>query len=559
MVEEDRNGWLAVSDVTVSVGTVTSGFDVDDVDFANTELGSIAGTKFEDADGDGTTTGDQTALAGWNIYLFDSDPGPNPDITQADFGTTTDVNGDYSFDNLVPGTYWVVEEDRNGWLAVSDVTVSVGTVTSGFDVDDVDFANTELGSIAGTKFEDADGDGTTTGDQTALAGWNIYLFDSDPGPNPDITQADFGTTTDVNGDYSFDNLVPGTYWVVEEDRNGWLAVSDVTVSVGTVTSGFDVDDVDFANTELGSIAGTKFEDADGDGTTTGDQTALAGWNIYLFDSDPGPNPDITQADFGTTTDVNGDYSFDNLVPGTYWVVEEDRNGWLAVSDVTVSVGTVTSGFDVDDVDFANTELGSIAGTKFEDADGDGTTTGDQTALAGWNIYLFDSDPGPNPDITQADFGTTTDVNGDYSFDNLVPGTYWVVEEDRNGWLAVSDVTVSVGTVTSGFDVDDVDFANTELGSIAGTKFEDADGDGTTTGDQTALAGWNIYLFDSDPGAQPRYHPGRLWYHHRRQRRLQLRQPCPRHLLGGRGRQERLAGCQRCHGQRWYGHLGLRCR
>ena len=259
MVEEDRNGWLAVSDVTVSVGTVTSGFDVDDVDFANTELGSIAGTKFEDADGDGTTTGDQTALAGWNIYLFDSDPGPNPDITQADFGTTTDVNGDYSFDNLVPGTYWVVEEDRNGWLAVSDVTVSVGTVTSGFDVDDVDFANTELGSIAGTKFEDADGDGTTTGDQTALAGWNIYLFDSDPGPNPDITQADFGTTTDVNGDYSFDNLVPGTYWVVEEDRNGWLAVSDVTVSVGTVTSGFDVDDVDFANTELGSIAGTKFE------------------------------------------------------------------------------------------------------------------------------------------------------------------------------------------------------------------------------------------------------------------------------------------------------------
>ena len=407
-----------------------------------------------------------------------------------------------SFTNLAPGTYWVVEETQSGWFNVSDVTVSVGTVTSGFDVDDVDFVNTAYGSIEGTKFEDADGDGTTTGDQTGEAGWTIYLFDSDPGPTPDVTQADDSTTTDSNGDYSFTNLAPGTYWVVEETQSGWFNVSDVTVSVGTVTSGFDVDDVDFVNTAYGSIEGTKFEDADGDGTTTGDQTGEAGWTIYLFDSDPGPTPDVTQADDSTTTDSNGDYSFTNLAPGTYWVVEETQSGWFNVSDVTVSVGTVTSGFDVDDVDFVNTAYGSIEGTKFEDADGDGTTTGDQTGEAGWTIYLFDSDPGPTPDVTQADDSTTTDSNGDYSFTNLAPGTYWVVEETQSGWFNVSDVTVSVGTVTSGFDVDDVDFVNTAYGSIEGTKFEDADGDGTTTGDQTGEAGWTIYLFDSDPGPTP---------------------------------------------------------
>ena len=484
MVEETQSGWFNVSDVTVSVGTVTSGFDVDDVDFVNTAYGSIEGTKFatDGTDQAGPSTC-STAIRGQPQMSRRPMTAPPPTAM-----VTT------SFTNLAPGTYWVVEETQSGWFNVSDVTVSVGTVTSGFDVDDVDFVNTAYGSIEGTKFEDADGDGTTTGDQTGEAGWTIYLFDSDPGPTPDVTQADDSTTTDSNGDYSFTNLAPGTYWVVEETQSGWFNVSDVTVSVGTVTSGFDVDDVDFVNTAYGSIEGTKFEDADGDGTTTGDQTGEAGWTIYLFDSDPGPTPDVTQADDSTTTDSNGDYSFTNLAPGTYWVVEETQSGWFNVSDVTVSVGTVTSGFDVDDVDFVNTAYGSIEGTKFEDADGDGTTTGDQTGEAGWTIYLFDSDPGPTPDVTQADDSTTTDSNGDYSFTNLAPGTYWVVEEDRNGWTAISAVTVSVGTVTSGFDVDDVDFVNFEDFDITGYKWGDVNGNGAwDEGAGAGLSEWTIVI------------------------------------------------------------------
>ena len=311
--------------------------------------------------------------------------------------------------------------------------------------------------FTGYKWHDLDGDGVWDDGEGALSGWQInytieytitYKGNQTNNP-PETFEQTFSVTTDEFGQYTltvptftnkdiasieytltvFETLQdPGTWYNTYGgffDTNLAMAVNPTVLNFTDADidgSGSEIDRdgdfgvaeaLNFGNTAYGSIEGTKFEDADGDGTTTGDQTGEAGWTIYLFDSDPGPTPDVTQADDSTTTDSNGDYSFTNLAPGTYWVVEETQSGWFNVSDVTVSVGTVTSGFDVDDVDFVNTAYGSIEGTKFEDADGDGTTTGDQTGEAGWTIYLFDSDPGPTPDVTQADDSTTTDSNGDY--------------------------------------------------------------------------------------------------------------------------------------------------
>ena len=291
----------------------------------------------------------------------------------------------------------------------------------------------------------------------------------------------------------------------------------------------------------GSISGTVLEDTDGDGV--GD-TPLAGVTVELLDgngdpidSDPG-TPGVQPTT--TTTDANGDYSFNNLLPGDYQVEETNPVGFQDVSeaDGEFDGGDDTDGGDngiVNNIpvvldpgendegnDFVDEEPGSISGTVLEDTDGDGV--GD-TPLAGVTVELLDgngdpidSDPG-TPGVQPTT--TTTDANGDYSFNNVSPGDYQVEETNPVGFQDVSeaDGEFDGGDDTDGGDngiVNNIpvvldpgendegnDFVDEEPGSISGTVLEDTDGDGV--GD-TPLAGVTVELLDgngdpidSDPG------------------------------------------------------------
>jgi hypothetical protein len=67
----------------------------------------------------------------------------------------------------------------------------------------------------------------------------------------------------------------------------------------------------------------------------------------------------------------------------------------------------------------------INGTKFEDLNGNGRFDGDERGLSGWVIRLkLDGREISN---------TTTDDSGRYSFTNLEPGKYTVVEDQDAGW------------------------------------------------------------------------------------------------------------------------------
>ena len=75
----------------------------------------------------------------------------------------------------------------------------------------------------------------------------------------------------------------------------------------------------------------------------------------------------------------------------------------------------------------------------------------EPGLEGWTIQLQD---GNGQLITTA----TTNVNGDYGFDDLDPGTYRVREVQQAGWLQTT-VDPDDVTVVSGQDVNDIDFGN----------------------------------------------------------------------------------------------------
>ncbi|MDP6153446.1 MAG: SdrD B-like domain-containing protein, partial [Phycisphaeraceae bacterium] len=100
------------------------------------------------------------------------------------------------------------------------------------------------------------------------------------------------------------------------------------------------------------------------------------------------------------------------------------------------------------------ELVTIAGVKFEDQDGDGVKDQGEPGLEGWTIQLQD---GNGQLITTA----TTDVNGDYGFDDLGPGTHRIREVLQQGWTQTTADPSDIVT-TSGQDVSAIDFGNFEL-------------------------------------------------------------------------------------------------
>jgi len=115
-----------------------------------------------------------------------------------------------------------------------------------------------------------------------------------------------------------------------------------------------------------------------------------------------------------------------------WDIPPNRSG---PADVTVRVADGRGGFDEQsftiDVRFAGT--GEIRGTKFLDADNNGQrspNSSGEPGLADWIIYLDQNQNGVR-DVGER--FTVTHENGEYEFEGLAPGTYYVREEVNAGW------------------------------------------------------------------------------------------------------------------------------
>jgi hypothetical protein len=148
-----------------------------------------------------------------------------------------------------------------------------------------------------------------------------------------------------------------------------------------------------------SVSGYKFNDLDGDGVwDQPDEPSLAGWTIALLHADS-LNPTRTEI-----TNSNGEYFFANVADGSYSVYENQQSGWtLTVPSGGQYAITVGGGNSFTNLNFGNTQLGTIQGFKFNDLNGNGlrdSTFGDiEPLLSDWTIQLS----GP---VTRS---TTTDV------------------------------------------------------------------------------------------------------------------------------------------------------
>ncbi|MCW1925853.1 SpaA isopeptide-forming pilin-related protein [Luteolibacter arcticus] len=506
-------------------------------DFIEEQPGTISGTVWADTNND--NVGD-VGIAGVSIALYtDPNADGNPaDGVQVGSSVITLTGGTYSFTNLPPGAYVVVETQPFGYLTVTDgdtttpgddaanssttdnripVAVAANETDNGND-----FVEEQPGTISGTVWADTNND--NAGD-VGISGVTIALFTD---PNADGNPADgvqFGSSviTLTGGTYSFTNLPPGAYVVVETQPAGYLTVTDgdTTTPGDDVTNASTTDDRipvavaanetdngnDFVEEQPGTISGTVWADTNND--NAGD-VGIAGVSIALFtDPNADGNPtDGVQIGSSVLTFTGGTYSFTNLAPGAYVVVQTQPSGYLTVTDgdattpgddainasttddripVAVSANEADNGND-----FVEQQPGTISGTVWADTNND--NVGD-VGIAGVTIALFTD---PNGDGNQADgvaYGSpfVTLTGGTYSFTNLPPGAYVVVETQPSGYFTVTDgdtttpgddstnASTTDNRIPVAVSADETDngndFVEEQPGSISGSVFADTDGDG----------------------------------------------------------------------------------
>ena len=187
-----------------------------------------------------------------------------------------------------------------------------------------------------------------------------------------------------------------------------------------------------------TISGTVFEDNDTDLVQdAGVDAGIAGVTLSLYKLLDGQYVDTGRT---TQTGQNGDYSFDAVLPGTYRVVETQPSGYLDVGAVAGTVGGATRGStsgdniitevellggeDSIENNFAEVRPASISGHVYHDANNNGVRDTGETPISGVTIFLEQTGSGGSGGGGLITFGvqtTTTDANGFWSFDNLMPG------------------------------------------------------------------------------------------------------------------------------------------
>jgi large repetitive protein len=299
------------------------------------------------------------------------------------------------------------------------------------------------------------------GPSLPIPGTTVTLVGVDIGGQPVVRT----TTTDPTGFYSFSNLTPGTYTIIETQPNGFISSRQqpgspygqpspvenrliVVIPAGAVDPGLDFD---FFEVQPSTLGGFVYED-------------VANNKVRDPLVDPGI-PDVTVTLMGTDwngaavtqrvqTSASGAYTFTNLLPGDYTIVETQPAGYLDDAETIGSLGgtsIINDQFTIPNVgqgvagvgyNFGELRPSSLSGFVYIDRNNNGRKDRGEPGIGGVRIQLTGTDDLGNAVTVEV----RTDSHGAYSFLNLRPGTYMIHEFQPAAFLDGKDALGSLGGV-----------------------------------------------------------------------------------------------------------------
>ncbi|WP_348697802.1 SdrD B-like domain-containing protein [Duganella fentianensis] len=486
---------------------------------------SLGSTVWYDTNRDGVQNNGETGVAGVKVTLLDAN-GQSTGIS-----ATTDASGHYQFEGLKPGSYSVqfektslpvdfyfTEQGQGGDAGKdSDADVSTGmtaqvTLNSGASAQHLDAGIVVRQATVGDRvWEDANGNGQQDAGEQGIDGAQVSLKDASGKVISTVTTHD-------GGQYSF-TVDPGTYSVSVSAPNGFVATTGNPGTAGTAVSlkaGQTNAEIDFGYYRPATLGDKVWIDANRDGVQDASEAGVAGVKVVLLDASGKPTGAVA------TTDANGNYSFNDLKPGTYsvqfdkatlpanYVFTTAGQGGANDSDANADTGltaqvTLASGDHNTDLDAGLVVVqGKLGDRVWEDKNGNGVQDAGEQGVDGAVVTLKAADGHVVSTVTTHD-------GGQYSF-TVDPGTYSVSVAAPSGYVFTAagkggngaldsdvgaDGSSAVVNVSSGSDNTDIDAGVYRPASLSEVVWIDANRDGRLNNGEVGAAGVTVTLLDAN--------------------------------------------------------------
>jgi len=405
---------------SLSIGENKTGMDIGMIN-----PGTVRGSVFADKNDNGVRDDGENGLAGVTVRLIGEEGEA--------FSTVIGEDGNYLFDAVMPGTYYLTYElpehaifarVTNGGNAITGDKTGRSedfTMSSGLELIGPVCGALTLGRIEGSAYQDHNGNGLVEKGDEAAEGVTITLTPS----RRDLDE--ITVTTDATGSFLLEDLHPDT-WTLKVSCPDRHVVSRTDNLELPLTPGKTEEAVElpvpmgkvWTDQKLGivipaSLSGQLWLDENNDGLFNEGESTPAGYEITVIDDATGKVFDTLRTDsegrFGTSGMIPGSFTLtfplddDTIAPKHGNSDFQEEGGQLVLSGIELAEDEVRTGILLGIVKYT-----SIGGSVWIDR-GDSIEP-----LAGAQVILKDEDGEELGSVTTAD-------SGKYQFDHLMPGTY----------------------------------------------------------------------------------------------------------------------------------------